>query len=161
MRQVINTTVIRRYTYPLLLSLIVILLVLFGSSQNEQVKIKAEETQKSGAATGLYQVANSVNDVSVSNGSSDAQEQSSTSTKVKIKINSSTQNGNTCESSEITVTQYGQTTTLSEPIDEAGNDCNFDININNGEFDFDCDFDQDSENETEINQRIKIKQESN
>ena len=161
MRQMLNTTFVRRYTYSLLLSLIVILLVLFGSSQNEESKIKSEETQKNEVATGLSQGTNLVNDVSVSNSSSEAQEQSSTSTKVKIKINSSTQNGDTTGSSEVTVTQDGQTTTLSEPIDEAGNDCNFDININNGEFDFDCDFDQDSENETEINQRIKIKQESN
>ena len=104
MRQVLNTTVIRRYTYPLLLSLIVILLVLFGSSQNEESKIKSEETQKNEVATGLLNTNENTTEVSnpdsaTSNGT-DENDSSSTRFSLSIKASSNT----TDESSSNSVT---------------------------------------------------------
>ena len=89
MRQMLNTTFVRRYTYSLLLSLIVILLVLFGSSQNEESKIKSEETQKNEVATGLLNTNENTTEVSnpdsaTSNGT-DENDSSSTRFSLSIK----------------------------------------------------------------------------
>src|SRR3990172_290501 len=105
MRQVINTTVIRRYTYPLLLSLIVILLVLFGSSQNENLKIKAEEIQRSETATGLLNTNENTTEISNpdSTTSNGTDENGSNSTRFSLSIKASSNTTDESSSNSVTV----------------------------------------------------------
>ena len=141
--------------------LLLLVLILFGSSDNQANKKSVPVKVQSNQAQNADEVVSKPTQSIVTSGVDSNSPESSNSTKVHVFINANTTNGETTGSTNIEVTTNGETQTFSNDLDETSDGCDFNISVGNGEFDFDCDFDQDSRNETEFEQDVKIKNKQN
>ena len=164
MRQASLISIVRKYSYSILLVTLFILLAAIASFQSREVRVQGEETETKTAtkteATGQSSGMENTSENNNNSGDTSTKRQSTNNTKVKVSIKTSMVNGETTGSASIQVTQNGETTAFSEEFNETVDGCDFNINVTNGEFEFDCEFDQKTKNEVKTSTSIKIKNES-
>ena len=139
--------------------LLVLLLAVSGNvgdqSKSQPVKSTSEQTQTPS------KVANeSETDSDIDTVDPEPLAEVSLYTRVKVSLKTNISNNTTTGSSKVEITQNGETEIIDEDFDEATDGNSFRIKVNDGEVDFDFDFDQDTKEESSVNQKIKIKNET-
>lgn len=170
MRQVINTTSVRKYTFPLLLVFISILLGFLGNSYNEKMNIKGEEIRKSDLATGLLNESEKVTQVSDMNPNNlnGASKEESNNTSFKLSIHASSNSTSESGSSSVSLDTRVNGRELGNVFDECLEKGEVNINkdgteveceFENGSLsvDFESDYDKSSKNETKNDSNFNVK----
>ena len=176
MRQASLISIVRKYSYSILLVTLFILLAAIASFQSREVRVQGEETETKTEATGLLSETessegNTSSSGSINNDSNSNSDQSSNSTKLKVSIITSTTNGETTGSTEVKVTTNGFTQDFSEILDECLTNGKIKISMEDTkikcksedgslEIDWSSKTDQNTKNESSFEQEIEIKNES-
>lgn len=150
-----------RIVYLVAAFLLLLALAVFGSSgnikqtQNNKEPISSkfqEENQSEQTDSSQEEIANK--DESVNNS------QTSSSTKVSVSVESNTTNGETTGQASATVTQNGETQTITKDFEDTIEGVNFKVDVSNGEFEFSSRVRERSKSKTSTDQDVKITQES-
>lgn len=155
MRQATVVSILRRFSFPILLVIMIVLLAIFGNIGIQKDTVESDEVQNSNEATG--QSAGSTSSASEEDSKSDKKENKKKfSSKVKVSIHTSTSNNETNGSANVEVTKDGEKSIIHESFDGGS----VKIDIEGGEIDIEEDGDGHIEVDFDSRTRTKTENES-